>query len=201
MSIRSEPMPMIMPGLRLSSVLAAAVHRRAHGADGLAEADEHRLADHEVADVEFDDLRQRRRSSPPSHNRGRGRHGPRARPSAPAWRLRRCAAIRLRPLRCGHRPRRRTSRRCGSRSPARAVLPPSRSGAGSAAMNSDTRMPASFSRAMKGASALCWPTTSRPPSVVSSSRRSGTRHTACGLVASEIRSMSVGRRHLEIQRL
>ena len=57
-------------------------------------------------------------------------------------------------------------------------------------MNSDTRMPASFSRAMKGASALCWPTTSSPPSVVSSSRRSGTRQTACGLVASEIRSMS-----------
>ena len=57
-------------------------------------------------------------------------------------------------------------------------------------MNSDTRMPASFSLAMKGASALCWPTTSSPPSVVSSSRRSGTRHTACGLVASEIRSMS-----------
>ena len=68
-------------------------------------------------------------------------------------------------------------------------------------MNSDTRMPASFSRAMNGASALCWPTTSSPPSVVSSSRRSGTRHTACGLVASAIRSMSVGRRHLEIQRL
>ena len=62
--------------------------------------------------------------------------------------------------------------------------------AGSAAMNNETRMPASFNRAMKGANTLCCPTTSRPPSVVSSSRRSGTRHTACGLVASEIRSMS-----------
>src|SRR5947209_7972810 len=61
---------------------------------------------------------------------------------------------------------------------------------GSAEMNSDTRMPASFSRAMNGASALCWPTTSSPPSVVSSSRRSGTRHTAWGFVASDIRSMS-----------
>ena len=57
-------------------------------------------------------------------------------------------------------------------------------------MNSDTRTPASFNRAMNGCSALCCPTTSRPPSVVSSSRRSGTRHTACGLVASAIRSMS-----------
>ena len=73
--------------------------------------------------------------------------------------------------------------------------------AGSAAMNSDTRMPASFSRAMKGASALCWPTTSRPPSVVSSSRRSGTRQTACGLVASADPQHVRGRRHLEIQRL
>ncbi len=37
--------------------------------------------------------------------------------------------------------------------------------------------------------------------MVSSSRRSGTRHTAWGLVASAMRSMSDGRRHLEIQRL
>src|SRR5689334_5666357 len=57
-------------------------------------------------------------------------------------------------------------------------------------MNNDTRMPASFSLLMNGASALCWPTTSSPPSVVNSSRRSGTRQTACGFVASDIRSMS-----------
>jgi hypothetical protein len=40
--------------------LAAAVHRGAHAADGLAEADEQRLPHHEVADVEFGDLGQRR---------------------------------------------------------------------------------------------------------------------------------------------
>ena len=54
---------------------------------------------------------------------------------------------------------------------------------------------------MKGASALCWPTTSSPPSVVSSSRRSGTRQTACGLVRKRNPQHVFGRRHLEIQRL
>ena len=170
--------------------VAAAVHRRPHRAHRLGEADEQRLPDHVVADIELDDLGQARDRlggdvveavAGMDFEPGRARQ---------RWRLRRCAAIPHPPSPHGRRPRRRTRRRYGFRSPARAASPPFRSGAGSAAMNSDTRMPASFSRAMNGASALCCPTTSRPPSVVSSSRRSGTRHTACGFVASAIRSMS-----------
>src|SRR5690349_4516423 len=55
MSIRSEPMPMIM--IRSASLaqttLAPAVHYAAHGANGLGEADEQRLPHHEVTDVQF----------------------------------------------------------------------------------------------------------------------------------------------------
>ena len=38
----------------------AAVHRRAHEFHGLGQPLEHRFADQEMADIEFDDLRQRR---------------------------------------------------------------------------------------------------------------------------------------------
>src|SRR5690348_10724331 len=54
MSIRSLPMPMIM-GL---CPRPAPIHRRAHGADGLAQAHEDRFANHVIADVELDDLGQ-----------------------------------------------------------------------------------------------------------------------------------------------
>jgi hypothetical protein len=46
---------------------------------------------------------------------------------------------------------------------------------------SDARDPAALSGAMNSASRLSSAATSRPPSVVRSSRFSGTRHTACGL--------------------
>src|SRR5450631_4128216 len=61
MSIRSEPMPMIMIGsASLAHALAPAVHGRAHGANGLAQAHEQRLPHHEVTDVQFGDPRQSR---------------------------------------------------------------------------------------------------------------------------------------------
>ena len=46
---------------------------------------------------------------------------------------------------------------------------------------SETRTPAPLSSRTAWATELCWPATSRPPSVVRSSRRSGTKHAACGL--------------------
>src|SRR5262249_18388088 len=56
-SMRSEPIPKIMCR---SSLGAAPVHGGAHGAHRVGEAREHRLPDQEVADIELDDLRQRR---------------------------------------------------------------------------------------------------------------------------------------------
>src|SRR4029079_8442304 len=62
MSIRSEPMPMIMMASAslAQTALAPAVHRGPHGANGVAEADEERLPDHEVADIQLGDFAQRR---------------------------------------------------------------------------------------------------------------------------------------------
>ena len=99
------------------------------------------------------------------------------------------------PLGLGRRPCRRrtapgTRRRCGSRSPARPAPPRSRSACGSAAMNSDTRMPAARSAAIRGPSSARWPAASRPPSVVRSARRSGTRQAACGRVRTAISIIS-----------
>src|SRR5580704_17976220 len=54
-SIRSLPMPMIMP----LCPRPAPVHRGAHGPDGLAQAHKDRFANHVIADVELDDLGQR----------------------------------------------------------------------------------------------------------------------------------------------
>ena len=57
-------------------------------------------------------------------------------------------------------------------------------------MKQETRMPAAASRRTTGAMVF-WPrATSRPPSVVTSSRRSGTRQAACGLWASAMDSIS-----------
>src|SRR5579883_657488 len=61
---------------------------------------------------------------------------------------------------------------------------------GSAAMKRETRMPAPQSFATTGASKLCWATTSSPPSVVTSCRRSGTRQAACGIVLSATAAIS-----------
>ncbi len=51
------------------------VHRARMRPDRFGEADEHRLADQEMADVEFDDLAAGRRCAAPSRSRGRGRRG------------------------------------------------------------------------------------------------------------------------------
>ena len=61
---------------------------------------------------------------------------------------------------------------------------------GSASMNSETRMPASRRRRTTGREALWPPTTSRPPSVVTSSRRSGTRQAAWGRWRSAMATIS-----------
>ena len=68
-----------------------------------------------------------------------------SRPSlrAQARRRRRCAAIRPPPLPSGRRPVHRTRRRCEFRSPAHRTAAAASICRGSAAMNSDTRMPAS----------------------------------------------------------
>ena len=85
---------------------------------------------------------------------------------------------------------RRTRRRCGSRSTGAPIALRPRSARGSAAMNSDTRIPLPRARLTPGASASRWPATSSPPSVVRSSRRSGTRQAACGRCASAIATIS-----------
>src|SRR4051794_4726270 len=60
MSIRSEPMPMIMASSYLARLAggAAAIHRGPHRANGFAETDKQRLPNHVVADVQLHDFRQ-----------------------------------------------------------------------------------------------------------------------------------------------
>ena len=73
--------------------------------------------------------------------------------------------------------------------------------AGSAAMNSDTRMPAAASSPTPARSASRWPAASRPPSVVRSARRSGTMQAACGRSLAGDADHLRRRRHFEIERL
>ena len=88
------------------------------------------------------------------------------------------------------RQARRTRRRCEFRSPARRSRTAASICAGSAAMNSDTRMPAAASSPTAARNASRWPAASSPPSVVRSARRSGTMQAACG------RSLQAMRDHL-----
>ncbi len=148
---------------------------------GIGEADEDRLADQEMADVEFDDLGQRR------DRLGGGVVEAVAGMDFEAEAPRQLRAVAdalpfgLRRRHAARRQARRTRRRCGSRSPARRCAAAASICRGSAAMNSDTRMPAAAQSARRPARACsCWPATSSPPSVVRSSRRSGTRQAACG---------------------
>ena len=99
--------------------------------------------------------------------------------------------FRLRGRRVARRPAHRTRRRCESRSPARRARAAASICAGSAAMNSDTRMPASRSsrdrrrelrragRRHRGRLRWCAP-----------ARRSGTRQAACGRVSIAIATIS-----------
>ena len=169
-----------MPTIKPPPRRRARVHQRPHAPDGRIEADEDRLADQEMADVELGQLgdggdRRRR-----SRSRCRGRRGPpgpaprpgrrrRAAPPAAASRLRRAA--RAPP---GNR------RRCAARPPGRRPSAAAAIWPGSASMNSDTRMPAAFRPRPRGRCGCAGRATSRPPSVVTSSRRSGTRQAACG---------------------
>ena len=113
------------------------------------------------------------------------------------------ATIRASSAARGGRRRRdgRSRRRCAARPPARRAAPTPRSALRSASMNSETRMPAARSaRDERRDRGLCWPATSSPPSVVRSSRRSGTRQAACGRMPQRDRQHLVGHRHLEVQR-
>ena len=65
-----------------------------------------------------------------------------------------------------------------------------RSCTGSGSTNIETRIPAAFNRPTIPRSATSCPTTSRPPSVVTSVRFSGTMQHACGRTASAISTIS-----------
>ena len=166
-----------------------------------SEAGEDRLADQEVADVELDDFRHARR-------RRRDRVVGRA-----------VAGMHLEargraPARHACEPRELARSAVGSPSSARLAVGagvqldhlgaeparPPRSARGSGSMNSDTRMPASFSASTHGADGSAPRTTSSPPSVVRSSRFSGTRQQACGTCLQGDGSISLGRGHLEVER-
>ena len=67
-------------------------------------------------------------------------------------------------------------------------------------MNMETRMPASASAATMGFRRLCWPMQSMPPSVVRSSRFSGTMQAAWGLCLQRDGQHLVGGGHFQIER-
>ena len=71
----------------------------------------------------------------------------------------------------------------------------------SGAMKSETRIPAGLRSATTAAICAACPATSSPPSVVRSSRRSGTMQAACGRVLMAIATISARRRHFQIERL
>ncbi len=182
----SLPMPMIM---RVTSARGL-VHQPAHGRDALGEPDEDRLADQEMADVEFGDLGNARDRL--DRVVGEAVAGVNLKAELPCRRraasaMRAAFALEWRRRRNGT-PRNRC--RCAARPPARRARRRHRAGARSASMNSETRMPASPSAATIGCRRLCWPAASMPPSVVRSSRRSGTMQAACGRWRSAIDSIS-----------
>jgi hypothetical protein len=190
MSERSAPTPRIITALA-SSISGA------HALDGRAEADEDRLADQEVADVQLGELGD---GGDGLHGLvvdavagvdlqaqagGLGRRGLQAFEmaarvgAAPADRLAVGAGVQLDHLGAGG------VEAC--------------TWARSASMKQETRMPASARRRTTGAMVLWPPATSSPPSVVRSSRRSGTRQAACGRWAGRW-PPSRGHRHLEVER-
>ncbi len=163
--------------------------RRDHPPDRGVEADEHRLADQEMADVQFDDLRQGGDRARPCRSPARGRRGIRSRaaPLPPPPR----AGARIRPRPCPPRPgdARCTRRRYAVPPPAPSRSARRRRASIDGSMNKETRMPARDSSSTKGASRSRPPTTSSPPSVVRSVRFSGTRQQACGRIFSAMSSI------------
>ena len=163
----------------------------AHAADGGVQADEDRLADQEVADVELDHLRDggdRRDRLVVDAVAGvdlqaeRGGLGGGGRAGARAG---------ARPRRPRRRARRRSRRRCAARPPARRRRRPTLD-LGRVGLDEQRDADAGVAqpRAPRARSQLWPPATSRPPSVVRSSRRSGTRQTACGRWRSAMASIS-----------
>ena len=136
------------------------------------------------------------RPTPPGH----GRHSSAGRASGRASRPRARAPARA-PWRARRPPTRHwRRRRCGISThgaPAAALASICR---GSASMNSETRHYAAARRAQASRSRAGWPATSRPPSVVSSWRRSGTRQTSAGASPRCDAEHLVGDRGLEVQR-
>ena len=183
------------------TLCASAIHGAAHGPDRVVEADKDRLADQEMTDIEFHDLRKRRdRLGARIIEPMTGMHfkaedlGKRRRDPDPFEFARGDVVLagsqRIAPgagMKFDHR---RADRMRGldllairgNEQATRGCRPPPRPGP----------------RARRR---LRWPTTSSPPSVVRSARRSGTRQAACGLRAQRDLDHVVGRRHFEIQRL
>ena len=194
MSQRSEPIPRIMP-LHLRPAL---VHGRAHGSDRLVEAEEDRLADQGMADVELDDLRDRRDGPDGVEVEAVPGMDLETDPGAvlgclaqalefvgdPGW-----VAVDHR-LAIG----------------AGVELDHGRAGGAGSLHDLDLRLheqrhpdalPASSW--MAGRRWTWAPTMSSPPSVVRSSRFSGTRQAACGRMRGDADHLG-GRRHLEVER-
>ena len=183
---------MAMAGRRSArSQRARRVHRRPHPADRGLEADEDRLADQEVADVELAHLAAAPRPGRRCRRSGRARHAPRGRGR-------------------GRRPPSRVSR-ASSRAALGGVAGEARLAVGAGvqldhrradpvrrldlpAVGGDEDRDAAAGLAQRrdevrrAGSRRC--ATSSPPSVVRSSRRSGTRQTACGRWRSAIACIS-----------
>ena len=174
-------MPMIMQCRPLAArprSIAARIVR-----DRLVKPDEDRLADQEMPDIELDDFRQRRDRLGASRSRARGRHG-----------------LRGRALRASRAPSRMRSNSASPRPPS-AIDQRIAPGAGMdldhrraerrrrldlLGIGGDEQRHPDAGRAQlrdhRARADRAGPATSRPPSVVRSSRRSGTRQAACGRV-------------------
>ena len=173
---------------------------RAHGPHGLVEADEDRLADQEMADIELDDLRDR--GDDARRVEGEAVAGMDLEPERRAVLGRRPQALELVPGRLPRRRRRRprNRRRCGARPPARRGREPPPSPRSRARRTARRGCPRRRGAGPPARRWLCPPTMSSPPSVVRSSRFSGTRQAACGRMRRREADHLVGRRHLEIER-
>ena len=164
---------------------ASSISRRIR--DRFGQADEDRLADQEMADIEFADMGDRRDGLRHCRRSGHGRHGfpaPDRRRIPPPLRICFEQLFARRAARHWHR------RRCAVPPPARPASRAASSCLRSGSMNIETRMPASASAATMGFRRANWPTTSMPPSVVRSSRFSGTMQAACGRALSAMASIS-----------
>ena len=192
MSKRSLPMPRIM-----WSLLRAPRPSGAHLADRGFEADEDRLADQEMADIEFAHLGMAATGADVIVAQAVA--GMAFQAELAAQRRAACAA-RASSAFCAAPLQLRNRRRYAVRPPARPGSPPPRAGARSASMNSETRMPASRRRAHDRRQLIVLARRVEP--AFGGALLALLRHEAGGmrLVPQRDRQHLVGRRHLEIER-